>query len=485
MVFSVRLGVKEVYAAKNSRDCNFIGTGKPMLGADCWSVLSKVVKRILLEIAMKATDLTLLFLLLFSICAYAGEQDSLNSKRTAEFDFSPRSYLSLSFDPELSMRSGSENIVGIHNGLVWAEDRLVGTRWFSEKGFLGKTGGVIFRYAKYAFVDLPMSHFLVVLAHEYFGHGARYRELNIENVHYRVDMPPPYGKGGGEASASIGPGVINEHELLAILVGGVEVHSILSKRLSLRWIARRKIQYQEAVLYFWAWEIMFRYIQKTDENLATTVDDNDISVYVRRINRLNGYTDLDNLPMDVKDLKSRTMIDVANPFLLYTVFTWAKTYLWDGNNSTGFPMLNIGGVGYIPSLRTGLTPFGLEYHLENYLRFENKVSLIDLRIGDQTFHNSWGGVGLLIQNMYENERFSLDMNLDVWSQPEIEIGGNPVTSKGGGFGGAFSLRGYYDFASSQYPISAMVELGYKSPGFLEGYVLDASPIIMVGIGLRN
>ncbi|TET45204.1 hypothetical protein E3J62_08130 [candidate division TA06 bacterium] len=434
---------------------------------------------------MKILNSFLLFLILFSAYTYADETDSLASNNINEFGISTGTYLTLVFDPGLTMRSGAENVITIQNGLARTEDRLIGTRWFSEKGLVGKTGGIVCRYAKYALIDLPVDWYSIVFAHEYLGHGARYRELDIEKIHYAFDMPPPYGGGGGEASANIGPGVINDHEVLGIWIGGVEVHSILNKRLSLRWMAKREIQYREASVYFWAWQIMFSYIQDTNEDLTTKVNDNDISAYVRIINRHNGYTDYDNLPMDVKDLKSRTMIDVANPFLFYTLFTIMKTYFWDGNNSTGLPMPNIKGVGYIPSLRTGLTPFGLEYHLENYLRFENKVSLIDLRIGDQTFHNSWGGVGLLIQNMYENERFSLDMNLDVWSQPEIEIGGDPVTSKGGGFGGAFSLRGYYDFAGSQYPISAMVELGYKSPGFLEGYVLDASPIIMVGIGLRN
>lgn len=434
---------------------------------------------------MKILNSFLLFLILFSAYTYANETDSLTSNNINEFGFSPRTYLTLVFDPGLTMRSGAENVITIQNGLARTEDRLIGTRWFSEKGFVSKTGGIVFRFAKYALIDLPVDWYSVVFAHEYLGHGARYRELDIKKIHYAFDMPPPYGRGGGEASANIGPGVINDHELLAIWIGGVEVHSILNKRLSLRWMAKREIQYRESFVYFWAWQIMFSYIQETDEDLAAIVDDNDISAYVRIINRHNGYTDYDNLPMDVKDLKSSTMIDVANPFLFYTLFTMMKTYLWDGNNSTGFPMLNIKGVGYLPSLRTGLTPFGLEYHLENYLRFKNKVSLIDLRIGDRTFHKSWGGVGLLIQNMYGNERFSLDMNLDVWSQPEIEIGGDPVTSKGGRLGGAFSFRGYYDFAGSQYPISAIVELGYKYPGFLEGYVLDASPIIMVGIGFRN
>ena len=434
---------------------------------------------------MRIVNSLLFVLLLFPAYAYANETDSLISNDINEFGFSPRTYLSLALDPGLTMRSGTEDIITIHNRIVQVEDRLIGTRWFSEKGFLGKTGGIVCRFAKYALIDLPVDYYSVVFAHEYLGHGARYRELGIDEVHYAFDLPPPYGEGGGEASASVSPGVINDHEILAIWMGGVEVHSILNKRLGLRWMAKREIQYREASLYFWSWQIMFSYIQNTNEDLTAIADGNDISAYVRLINRYAGHTDLDNLPMDVKDLKSRTMVNVANPFLLYSLFTIMKTYIWDGNNSNGFPTLNIKGVGYLPGLRTGLTPFGLEYHMDNYLRFENKVLLLNLRIGDQSFHKSWGSVGVIIQNAFGNERFSLDMSADVWSQPEIEIGADPVDSKGGGLGAAFSLRGYYDFTDSQVPISAVVELGYKSPGFVQGYVLDSSPIIRLGIAFRD
>ncbi len=72
---------------------------------------------------------------------------------------------------------------------------------------------------------------------------------------------------------------------------------------------------------------MFKYIQGTNEDLSVPVNDNDLSAYVKLINRHEGHTDYDNLPMDVKDLKSSTMIDVANPFVFYAAFTMVKTYL--------------------------------------------------------------------------------------------------------------------------------------------------------------
>jgi hypothetical protein len=274
-------------------------------------------------------------------------------------------------------------------------------------------------------------------------------------------------------------------ELTAIIAGGIEAHSTLLNQLwSLRWTAKREMTYREASAYFWSWELMFEYIQDTEDALAAVVDDNDISVYVRLLNEHAGYTDPDSLLMDIEYLKDRTLISFANPYLYYSLYAVLKTYLWDGAISTGFPMLNIGGVEYLPAFRVTWAPFGLEYHMDNFLRVNKRVVWLDFRVGDQTFYESWFGVGMLVRNFYEHNRFSFDARIDVWKQPEIELG-DPRVYKGGGFGGGFSLRGHYNFERSQIPIAAVLELGYKSPGFLEGYVLDASPILMLGVAIRH
>ena len=437
---------------------------------------------------MKGLGFCLALLVLLPAYVNADEADDVESPISAsmdEYDSSRRAYMPLVYDPGLTMRSGAENLLTVHGGLAWVEDRFLKTRWFSEEAFLGKSAGVIGRSAKYILVDLPVDYFLTVFAHEYFGHGARYREFGIEDVHYGFDWPPPYGPDGGEASASIGPGIISMQELTAIIAGGLEAHSTIMNQLwSLRWTAKREITYREASAFFWSWQIMFNYIIETEDSLAAVVDRNDISVYVGLLNEHAGYTNPDSLLMDIEYLKNRTFISFANPYLYYSMYAILKTYLWDGSISTGFPMLNIGGIEYLPSFRVTWAPFGLEYHMDNFLKVKSRVVLLDLRIGDQTFYKSWGGIGVQVKNFYETNRFSFDVRLDVWKQPEIELG-DPRIYKGGGLGGGFSVRSYYHFEGSHNPIAAVLELGYKSPGFLEGYVLDSSPIIMFGVAIRN
>jgi hypothetical protein len=402
-----------------------------------------------------------------------------------EFPHSPRTHLNLLYDPGLTMRSGTENVISVHHAIAQLEDGLIGIRWFPEDDGLGKAGGVMGRITKYLFIDLPLDYFPTVFAHEYYGHGARYREQTWDKVVYAFDPPPPYGAGGGQAAGSTRLGLVSDHELLSVQSGGLEVQAVMNRNLALRWMAKRRIHYHEALVYFYSWQLAFEYIEGTKEDLEANESGHDVAQYLLWMNRHAGRTDMDSLLMDAEDLKMRNKINLVDPFLLYAIFTEVKTYLWEGDPQMSPPLIRIGGVAYLPSLRMGLTPFGPEYHLENFLRTDTRVALVDIRVGDGTFHSSWGGLGLLVQNVYGREDFSVDVNLDVWKQPEIEFGRDYVTSKGGGLGGAVSVRGYYDLTGSGYPVSAVIELGYKTPGFVEGYVLDSAPIIMVGLGFWN
>lgn len=189
--------------------------------------------------------------------------------------------------------------------------------------------------------------------------------------------------------------------------------------------------------------------------------------------------------MSVSSLKSRLWINMANPFSLYALYSVYKTYLWDGRTTNGFPMIHFGEIGYLPALRMNLTPLGPEYHLENYFRFDSKVVLLDLRVGDNTFYNSWGGAGLSIQNLYQDRRLSIDVDLLAWKQPGVELVRNTQALVGDGAGGAASLTVHYDLSELENPLALVVQAGYKTAGYAEGFDLDASPIIMIGLGYRD
>ena len=363
---------------------------------------------------MKIQIFILLICLLFPTIDYSQKSNRLIDNTTSDSLTINKTYLPLLFSPGLDMRSGVESITSIHKGITYFEDNLIGTKWFSESNILGKAGGISGRFAKYAFLDAPIDYFSIVFAHEFFGHGSRYREFNINNIHYSFDLPPPYGNGGGEAS-SYGALPVSYQELLSIWSGGVEIQSGINRDLSLRWVSKNEMNYREASQYFWSFQILISYIQDTNEDLFDGISDNDIRAYTRIINAQAVYTEPVNIKMSVKDLKTKMMINVVNPFLIYSLYSIIKTYLWDGNQSNAVPMLKFGNVKYLPGLRAGFTPFGIEYHLDNYLRFKDMTSLIDLRYGDKTFYDGWGGVGILVQNIYNSRIIFSELFLSLMS----------------------------------------------------------------------
>lgn len=391
-------------------------------------------------------------------------------------------FYNVEIDRTLSMRAGSANIILAHKGLSILEDSLLKTKWFDETNFIKKTQGVLFRLTKYVLLDLPIDYFAVVLAHEYFGHGARYREFKFSPIDYGFDLPPPYGAGGGYASLNLSE-PINYNKHLAIWKGGMEIHNIINRKLALNWITMNRMNYREASIYFWSFQILNNYISGTKEDLGDGEKDNDPRAYVRILNNSAGYPDVNNLKLDVADLKSKTRINAFNPFVYYSMYTLLKTYIWQGKTYNKLLTINLGGIRYLPVIRTGLSPFGVEYHIENYISFNTKGMLIDYSFGDKSFTEPWMGLGIIAPDLYTRHNLSVDFNANLWNQPKLDLSKNAVYTEKKEWGIAISSRAYYTFKSSKIPVHPFVEIGYKTKGFVEGYDLNASIILSGGLGI--
>lgn len=389
----------------------------------------------------------------------------------------PRSLLAI--DRDLSMRSGVANLLTAHRLVSIGEDRLLRTNWWSEENLTGRITGIAGRYLKMALLDLPVDYFTVVLAHEYYGHGARYREFNITDIDYGYDRPPPYGNGGGWASASINSGTITDTELLVILTGGLEVHQQLNESLRQRWVRSGTISYREAFLYFWSWQIGFNYVQDSVPLEQEIEHYNDPQNYIQILNRMNGYDDITALHYQLADLQTQMKVDLFDPFLFLAIYSQLTGYLWNGNPDSNMPMLTFGTVSYLPLLRTSLTPFGLAFHLDNYFQIDNRLLQVDLSLGDDAFYTRWGGIGIEVEQLVSLDSFDLDLRLAGWKQPRLDLSGESIEV--GEFGGAISLRGNYRQQWERLPLFLVIEAGLKSRGFLEGYTLERSPNFMFGI----
>ena len=102
-----------------------------------------------------------------------------------------------------------------------------------------------------------------------------------------------------------------------------------------------------------------------------------------------------------------------------------------------------------------------------------------------TFFQDWWGLGVKLNRIYSNKQFSLDLNLDIWNQPILDLTNKFSTYDENELGFASSLRLYYDLNFIELPISITTEFGYKTSGFLQGYPLDKTLIYSFGISFRD
>jgi len=285
-------------------------------------------------------------------------------------------HLGFYFEPGMTARTGADNILLAHQGFARLEDKIIGTQWSSENTFFRKGVGLLGRSAKYILLDIPINFLFIIGNHEYFGHGARYREFDLGEIDYHLEPPAPYGIGGGYANVSNYSREVSDQERIVIWQGGFETHNILTRQLSLRWISDGKSYYQENILYFWTWQDRFQYIQTNINSLPADLLGplNDPEGYVWFLNRYSGFDDPDNLQMDIADLQKKNLVNLVNPYVWYSLYAQLVSYLYSGHTTIRLPMIHLGKVNYLPNLRMSFTPFGPQYHLENYLAWDRTSS---------------------------------------------------------------------------------------------------------------
>jgi hypothetical protein len=155
-------------------------------------------------------------------------------------------------------------------------------------------------------------------------------------------------------------------------------------------------------------------------------------------------------------------------------------------------MIPIYNLGYLPNVRLGLTPFGPEFFVENFLLQGKRPFYFYLKAGDHS-DNLYTGLGFYAPRIWEIKKWSFGFRFDAWRQPKLllEQGNIPFLD--------IDFDQKPNKSAPLYPYSeqhAMLlgaagsvliaysnrsgfeaELGYKSQGFLPGYSLRAFPTI--------
>jgi hypothetical protein len=340
-----------------------------------------------------------------------------------------------------------------------------------------KAVNISYRFAKSFLLDLPVDYFVCVLQHEVFGHGARLREYGVHNIIYRLNVPLPYGGGGGSTSWNyISP--VSPGEDIAVAIGGVEANSILSGQIVNNCIRRGTMSSREALLYTLASNNITQYLWKTQHE-TIHVEGNDMVAYEDGLNAKEGFSD--NHKLTVDDLsRQNILLKLLDPFQYIALYTFFKTYLMDGSGEFEIPMIHLGEVKLLPAFRFGLSPYGSELYFVTYAEHLCKFLEISIRYGFPLFHKSWG-FGCSAVNLFQTETVTIGGGIDLWNQPLLE--GLLNSFAGSGTGGAFSVHTNVKIFDASPSIHLTAEFKTKTAGYLQGEPLGPESLVRAGLQL--
>ncbi len=390
----------------------------------------------------------------------------------------------LAADASLTAAAGAETVLAVHRVSVALEDRVLPGRLFREHTAGRKALGIGYRAARLVLLSHPLDHTALLLQHEVFGHGARYREFGTwSQAGYRIALPAPYGDGSGFAAFRISEGGRTRDETIAATLNGSSASGVLAERLRRNALARGALHHREAMLYLHAGGDLLNYVLGTEETLE--LGSNDVLNWLSTVNQRAALDDID-ARLTLGAVQEQALLGFLDPMLYLSAFVVLKTYLYDGDTALGLPLIPIGSVGYLPALRFGWGPFGTETTFDNVVAFDGRVVRFSVRRTEPTLYRAWGA-GLDATRVVERGPVSLGARLDVWNQPPLHLDPSTPPSTGpprvAGAGG--SVTAFYGLPLGLLGSELMLELGYKTAGFVSGDRLGAGVIARFGLSLTE
>ncbi len=359
-------------------------------------------------------------------------------------------------DQDLSPYSGASLMISTYNFYKYLDDRYIpaqnphdSLRWVIRTANVG--------------VAYALNGYLMVTQHEIFGHGYRTREFGFHDVSYAI------GYYNGATYFYLREyNDLNIYKQNALNAAGIEANTILSQRIRAPWFNTKKIDYRDGISYIINQIEQLQYAYVTTESSSSG---NDINNYIRGVNSYyNNTTTLSN-----SKLKSITLLNLLDPALLYSLYG-IGAYLFNGTNTTPLYMLDINGYKYLPTVSTILAPWGPEFQLQNFVQNPNQQLIQAHLRGSSNSNITSMGLDVIVSPIWKYKKLLIGNQMSVWRQPNI--GAANAAS-------AHLQYGIAEFVNLEYKVtknvSLLTDLGYKTSGFMPGYLLASGAIISLGI----
>jgi hypothetical protein len=389
------------------------------------------------------------------------------------------------FDEYLTPTTGAIDLITLQHGLASLEDHFLPLKLGTERTRLGLAAGILYRAAKLTALDVPQDHMFLVVQHEFFGHGARLRELGVGHIGYGFDAPIPYGPGGGVTRFD---GEIPDSPLaiLAIESAGIEAQHSLADALAARALARGRFHYREAWLYFESRYIAATYILDATEFAR---EGNDVADFARTMGESCEAPSCKAITL--RDLQRGAKLMLADPLLYAAIYSFASSYVGLGETTSPIPMIPLGrGVRYLPSAGFQMTPYGTEWNVRNALVAGGrgrKLTGVTVRVGNTGGTTPWGIDMQTSDIRVPRTRWRVSPAFSIWRQPFI-LAERPSAPLATGAAGSATfvlpLPRRLRVATMNAVNGIYVTAGAKSDGFVPGEQLSGGAIFRAGLAFR-
>jgi hypothetical protein len=388
------------------------------------------------------------------------------------------------FDQYMTPAVGAQGLLTVQHALATAEDRWLPIKLGTERSRPALALGILYRGGKFLALDMPQDHFLLVVAHEVFGHGARFRELGEGRQRYGFDAPIPYGSGDAVTKFN---GLFPATPLadLTVSASGIEAQHSLADAIADRAVARTRLHYREAWLYFESRMAAVSYILSASPHSS---EGHDIANFLEQFEKA---CTAPCKPLTRHQLQRRSLLALADPLLYYSMYGLAISYIGNGRTTGPMPLVPIGGgVRIMPSLGFTLAPHGTEWTLRTAVhqgqraeRRERRLTNVAVRVGN-TGASSTLGLSARAADLLRLWRFRVDLAAEVWRQPELLADQTSGELQTGAGVVATTVVPLPRYLRSRWSDGIQVAAGYKSQGFVPGEPLSGGGLLRAGITLR-
>jgi hypothetical protein len=388
------------------------------------------------------------------------------------------------FDSYMSPAAGAEGLLTVQHLLASAEDRWLPLKIGAERSRPALALGILYRSGKFFALDMPQDHFLLVVAHEVFGHGARFRELGDGRIRYGFDAPIPYGSGDAFTQFN-GRFPVSPLADLNVSAAGIEAQHSLADAVAERAVARGRIHYREAWLYFESRMAGMSYILSAS---PISAEGHDAADYLETFEKA---CTAPCEPLTRNYVQRRALLTLADPLLYYAMYGLAVSYIGNGTTTGPMPLIPVGGgVRVMPSLGYAMAPYGTEWTVRAAFQQEQRaksrerrLTNVALRVGNTGASSTWG-VNARAADVLRVRGLRVALSADVWRQPELLA---DQTSEPQDFGAgvmATTIVPLPRLLRSRWVEGIHVTAGYKSQGFVPGEQLSRGGFLRAGIALR-